>query len=370
MAAITMTHVTRRFGEVCAVNDLSLTVEEKAFVTLLGPSGCGKTTTLRMIAGLETPTDGRIDLFGKTVFDRERHINVPANRRGIGLLFQNYALWPNMTVYQNIAYPLQGGDLTKERIGERVKEVARTVKIDALLDRYPAQLSGGQQQRVAIARTLAPRPRLILMDEPLSNLDAKLRLEMRSELQRLHLATGCTFLYVTHDQLEAMTLSTTICLMEQGVVRQCAPPLTVYRRPANLFAASFVGAPPINLLPAQVLPGEELLLRLAGDQNARFTFSDRAGEMPRDGLVTLGVRPEQLLPGESGMLAEVYSVLPAGMETTVQIKRGDALLSAVIFGETPLTIGQTVRVRFAGAQLPLFRRDTGALIGVGSVELL
>ena len=194
MPEIILTDVTKRWGNFYAVEHLDLKIEDNAFVTLLGPSGCGKTTTLRMIAGLETPTSGRITIGDKVVFDSEEGINVPANKRKVGFLFQNYALWPNMTVYQNISFGLENKKCySKEEIKEIVYRVARIVKVEMFLDRYPAELSGGQQQRVAIARTLAPEPKVIFMDEPLSNLDAKLRLEMRSELQRLRLATGCTF---------------------------------------------------------------------------------------------------------------------------------------------------------------------------------
>ena len=221
MAEIMLTDVAERLGNFYGVEHLDLKIEDNAFVTLLGPSGCGKTTTLRMIAGLETPTSGRIEIGDTVVFDSERGINVPANKRRVGFLFQNYALWPNMTVYQNISFGLENKKCySKVQIREIVYRVARIVKIEMFLDRYPAELSGGQQQRVAIARTLAPEPKVIFMDEPLSNLDAKLRLEMRSELQRLHLTTGCTFVYVTHDQMEAMTLATKICHIATGVRQQ------------------------------------------------------------------------------------------------------------------------------------------------------
>ena len=229
MPKIVLTDITKRWGDFYAVDHLDLVIDDCSFVTLLGPSGCGKTTTLRMIAGLETPTSGRIEIGNTVVFDSERGINVPANKRHVGFLFQNYALWPNMTVYQNIAFGLKNlKKYSKQEIDEIVHRVAGVVKIEMFLDRYPSELSGGQQQRVAIARTLAPEPEVIFMDEPLSNLDAKLRLEMRSELQRLHLTTGRTFVYVTHDQMEAMTLATKICLIENGVLQQYDPPLVVY----------------------------------------------------------------------------------------------------------------------------------------------
>ena len=369
MPEIRLEHITKRWGKFYGVDDLNLVIENNAFVTLLGPSGCGKTTTLRMIAGLETPTSGRITIGDTVVFDSELGINIPANKRKVGFLFQNYALWPNMTVYQNISFGLsnikeempkisfeaknaarlaqilknpqdvvktleecrdkngkldekkaitklidtytisqytaqklfgyhleQGKDvsaevkaleekveaarkaqpfnenfellkdgkvetavrkLTKEEIDLSVRRVSRIVKISMFMDRYPAELSGGQQQRVAIARTLAPEPSVLFMDEPLSNLDAKLRLEMRYELQRLHVETGSTFVYVTHDQMEAMTLATQICLMNNGVLQQYAAPLEVYNHPANLFAADFVGNPSINFVEAKGWQGPE-----------------------------------------------------------------------------------------------------------------
>ena len=227
MPEIILQHVTKRFDKFVAVQDLDLQIQDRGFITLLGPSGCGKTTTLRMIAGLETPTSGRILIDGVPVFDSEKGINLPPNKRDIGFLFQNYALWPHMTVYENIAFGLEMLKWDKARIRKRVDELLALLKIEQFEKRYPAELSGGQQQRVAIARTLAPSPKVLFMDEPLSNLDAKLRQEMRTELKRLHSDTNSTFVYVTHDQLEAMTLSTKVCLMDTGVLQQYAPPLEI-----------------------------------------------------------------------------------------------------------------------------------------------
>ena len=234
MPEIILQHVTKRFDKFVAVQDLDLQIQDRGFITLLGPSGCGKTTTLRMIAGLETPTSGRILIDGTPVFDSEKGINLPPNKRDIGFLFQNYALWPHMTVYENIAFGLEMLKWDKARIRKRVDELLALLKIEQFEKRYPAELSGGQQQRVAIARTLAPSPKVLFMDEPLSNLDAKLRQEMRTELKRLHSDTNSTFVYVTHDQLEAMTLSTKVCLMDTGVLQQYAPPLVGRRRSQNV----------------------------------------------------------------------------------------------------------------------------------------
>jgi len=210
MPEIRLEHITKRWGDSIAVKDMNLLIKDRGFVTLLGPSGCGKTTTLRMIAGLETPTEGKVTIGGTTVFDSKEGINIPPSKRDVGFLFQNYALWPHMTVYENIAFGLKNLKWNKEDINNRVYELLDMLKILQFSKRFPNELSGGQQQRVAIARTLAPRPKVLFMDEPLSNLDAKLRLEMRSELKRLHLDSNSTFVYVTHDQLEAMTLATEV----------------------------------------------------------------------------------------------------------------------------------------------------------------
>ena len=218
MPEIILKNVSKRFGKFVAVDNLNLNIESNSFITLLGPSGCGKTTTLRMIAGLETPTEGMISIDGKVVFDADAGINLPPIKRDVGFLFQNYALWPHMTVYQNIAFGLENLKWDKQKIRSRVNELLAMLKIEQFEKRYPSELSGGQQQRVAIARTLAPGPKVLFMDEPLSNLDAKLRMEMRTELKRLHRDTDSTFVYVTHDQLEAMTLSTNVCIMEKGLL--------------------------------------------------------------------------------------------------------------------------------------------------------
>ena len=319
MPQIILEHITKRFEKFVAVDDLNLEISDRGFVTLLGPSGCGKTTTLRMIAGLETPTSGRILIDGTPVYDSEKGINLPPNKRDIGFLFQNYALWPHMTVVQNISFGLEMLKWDKKRIQQRVEEMMALLKIEQFGKRYPAELSGGQQQRVAIARTLAPSPRVLFMDEPLSNLDAKLRGEMRTELKRLHSDTNSTFVYVTHDQLEAMTLSTRVCLIETGVLQQYDPPLTIYNQPANMFVASFVGNPTMNFIPARVeqADGQTLQLEVLG-KKAVLT-ADGPFTVPGKEVVA-GIRPEFLPIRKDGPLeASIYSTLPAGMETTVRV---------------------------------------------------
>ncbi len=538
MPEIKLEHVTKRWGKFYAVDDLDLVIENNSFVTLLGPSGCGKTTTLRMIAGLETPTSGRITIGDQVVFDSEQGINVPANKRKVGFLFQNYALWPNMTVYDNISFGLsnvkeelptvdfeaknaarlaeilenpgevvkiledcrdkkgkidekkayiklidaftlsiytakklygyhlehgkdmsseiaslrakvdsarksqtlnenfevmQNGQvvtqvrkLSKEEIDLAVRRVSRIVKIGMFMDRYPAELSGGQQQRVAIARTLAPKPTVLFMDEPLSNLDAKLRLEMRYELQRLHVETGSTFVYVTHDQMEAMTLATQICLINNGVLQQYDAPLTVYNRPNNLFVADFVGNPSINFVEAkgaQRPDGAVDLTVFAGrkatfhpkesldlnqwflDRDARqaakeaahkekaaqksyvekgnkdetfryhistvVEYDDSLREEPvltNEDLV-LGIRPEFLdIVDDSCLEGEIYGAMPTGMESTIKVRIDDFLLTGVIFGSSLFTIGAKAPLSISGKNIMLFDRKSGQCIAVGSLE--
>ena len=537
MPEIRLEHINKRWGKFYAVEDLNLTISDNAFVTLLGPSGCGKTTTLRMIAGLETPTSGRITIGDKVVFDSDLGINVPANKRKVGFLFQNYALWPNMTVYQNISFGLSNikeempkvnfeartnarlaqilknpaevtkvleecvdkkgkldekkaiiklidaftisqytakklfgyhleknaetaaavkeledkvsaakaaqpmnedfellkdgkvvsevRKLTKEEIDLSVRRVSRIVKIGMFMDRYPAELSGGQQQRVAIARTLAPEPTVLFMDEPLSNLDAKLRLEMRYELQRLHVETGSTFVYVTHDQMEAMTLATQICLIDNGVLQQYDAPLTVYGQPNNLFVADFVGNPSINFVEAKgVQNGAQVDLTVFNGRKAAFIpnepldlaawFAERDAQIEakaaalkekaaqkgyvekgnkdepfhyhiarvdeideslmEDPVLTnedfvIGIRPEFIDITDGNVEGEIYGAMPTGMESTIKIRLDDFLLTGVVFGSTLFTIGSKVKMNIKDDDILLFDRASGKRIASGRLIL-
>ena len=545
MPRILLEDVTKRWNDFYGADHLDMEIEDKGFITLLGPSGCGKTTTLRMIAGLETPTSGRITIGDEVVFDSDQGINVPANKRHVGFLFQNYALWPHMTVYKNILFGLQnvnqempvhaseyerlldmsrkvmevdtimsaandsmGKDGKKDkdkemlflidgltisqysakeimamRLGEmdrtealdaaksasdaylekaenekrrieekgftidmttfdlmkdgvvytkkrrldreemdlKLRHVARVVKIGEFMDRYPAELSGGQQQRVAIARTLAPGPKVLFMDEPLSNLDAKLRLEMRAELKRLHRETGATFVYVTHDQLEAMTLATRICLIRNGVIQQYDPPLKVYSKPNNLFVADFVGNPAMNFVQATAemkegrvevkgltgslkgifTPNEEGFsleeeereyLRLKKERealkeerasekgyvekkNADTTFVPEimtadGEEVVEGGKFYLGIRPEAVrVCSGKGIEAEVYAALPSGMETTVRLKVNDFILTSVVFGGVDYPVGSKVNIDFESDNILLFDRRDGRLVASGKLEI-
>ena len=549
MPKIELTNVTKRWNSFYAVDNLNLTIEDNAFVTLLGPSGCGKTTTLRMIAGLETPTSGRIKIGDKVVYDSALGINVPASKRKVGFLFQNYALWPNMTVYQNIAFGLknikdelpiidyeyltnkqiinvlnkwqtiidiasdctnknqkineerfliklistyaisyktaqrilkynihkmtnqleevkkireeleftnqqitkkyqiknqllnENGEviengtikklerkLTSEEVDLRVRKVAKIVKVEMFMDRYPSELSGGQQQRVAIARTLAPGPHVLFMDEPLSNLDAKLRLEMRYELQRLHLKTGSTFVYVTHDQMEAMTLATKICLINNGILQQYEEPLKIYNNPINTFVADFVGNPSINFIEAKLieetnctlklkllnnhyavfLPNKNLNLRKwyqtrdetltklkleAEENNNKKDYIEKSNkdeifkykinkineddensidkDIPTNGDFVLGIRPESLEITEDATLeGEVYGAMPTGMETTLKIRVNDYLLTSVVFGGIIYQIGSIIKFNIVGNNVCIFDRKSGNIIENGSLKII
>ena len=543
MPKIVLENVTKKWGDFYAVDNLNLVIDDRSFITFLGPSGCGKTITLRMIAGLETPTSGKITINDEVVFDSETGVNVPASKRHVGFLFQNYALWPHMTVYKNICFGLQninekmplraslyikyirlseivlsyqlieklvnqsinkkggidknraiialidefeissfaakelfeihfekilsdlekeakakemsdkfktkadkilekyenkGFDINKdgfvvknnevvvtkrkldvEEIDLKIRYVARVVKIQEFMDRYPSELSGGQQQRVAIARTLAPGPKVLFMDEPLSNLDAKLRLEMRSELKRLHLDTNSTFVYVTHDQLEAMTLATKICLINNGVLQQYDAPLDVYKKPANLFVADFVGNPAINFvetkdciqkengelsfkifdeIDASFIPNTEFDLKEYNnlkefelqnkeahdkhqkekenkDKEFKYSISrissTNEDEEGKQVEFVLGIRPEFIKLENDGRLdGEIYSALPSGMETIVKTKVGtDYLLTGVIFGGVDYKINAKAKINFFGNEIMLFDKQTGKLILQGKLKI-
>ncbi len=372
MPEIILRKVTKRFGKSVAVDALDLTIGDGDFVTLLGPSGCGKTTTLRMIAGLETPTEGEILIDGKVVFSSATGVDVSPAKRDVGFLFQNYALWPHMTVEQNIAFGLENLKWDKARIVKRVAELLAMLKIADYGKRYPSELSGGQQQRVAIARTLATGPKVLFMDEPLSNLDAKLRTEMRAELKRLHVETGSTFVYVTHDQLEAMTLSTRTCLMKEGVLQQYAPPLHVYHEPANVFVADFVGSPTMNFIEGQ---GRNVNLDeikiVAGGLDLMLTPVSGSIALRDDQDIVLGIRPEYVRIGEGGRLsARVYSTLPSGMETIVKLSIGPLLLTSVVFGAIDFKVDGEVLVDFAGEACVVFDKATGAKLAHGRLGII
>lgn len=369
MPEIVLKNVTKKFGDFVAVDNLSMVIDDRAFVTLLGPSGCGKTTTLRMIAGLETPTEGVITIDGVTVYDSEQRINIPPSKRDVGFLFQNYALWPHMTVFKNISFGLENLKWSKEDIKARVNELLVLLKIEDLVGRYPSELSGGQQQRVAIARTLAPKPKVLFMDEPLSNLDAKLRLEMRTELKRLHRETSSTFVYVTHDQLEAMTLATEISLLKDGLLQQYEHPLKVYSRPANLFVADFVGNPTMNFIDVKLTKQLKTKGQFeSNDYEFELVYNKDENNLDVDQTdYVLGIRPEYVTLVEQGQSALVDSTLPGGMETTVKLDFEEFYLHGVVFGIIDYNYNEEVKVAFSTENILLFDKTTGARVASGKL---
>jgi len=320
MSRVRLENITKRFGNVVAVDNVSLEIEKGAFFSVVGPSGCGKTTIMRMMAGLETPNAGRIWIGDRLVFAGDDRTFVPPAQRRIGMVFQSYALWPHMTVYENIAFGLQVNKVGREEIKRKVQRVLELFQLGNLADRYPSELSGGQQQRVAIARELVAEREVLFMDEPLSNLDARLRMEMRAELKRLHAETGTTIIYVTHDQLEALSLSTKIAVMKDGRIQQVGPPNEIYFKPANLFVAEFIGLNPINTLKARV-DGNRLT---SGDVRLPVDLEKvRISGLHRDADVVLAVRPEALrlvdVATERSLAGTVETVLTAGPTQLVQV---------------------------------------------------
>ncbi len=370
MPTIRLVNITKQFDKGSrAVDKLNLVIENGSFVSLLGPSGCGKTTTLRMIAGLETPTEGEIYFDDVCVFSEEKGINLSPDKRNIGFIFQGYALWPHMTVYKNISFGLENMKWPKDKIDARVKEICATMRIEEYMERYPSELSGGQQQRVAIARTLAPNPSILLMDEPLSNLDAKLRNDMRAELKRLHLTTGSTFVYVTHDQSEAMTLSTKVALLKLGILQQYSSPLELYGEPNNVFCADFMGNPSMNFVKCRSEKAEKGITLHTNQFIVHFMPNDDI-DLQADHDYILGIRPEFVSVSDEGVEAKVTSSLPSGMETTLSLAVDDIIISAVAFGSIDFKMDSTVHFNFSGNRYVLFDGETEEKLGLGSLEII
>jgi len=359
MSEVIINHVFKRFGNVTAVNDLNLVFKSGEFVSILGPSGCGKTTLLRMLAGLEQPTEGEISIGDKVVN------NLPPGKRDIAMVFQTYALYPHMTVSGNIEYPLKKQRLPKAERAQKVQATAELLQLEELLDRKPRQLSGGQQQRVALGRALIRDPAVFLLDEPLSNLDAKLRAHMRAELIELHERIGRTMIYVTHDQLEAMTMSDRIAVMRFGELQQFASPEEIYSRPANEFVAGFIGTPSMNFI-------EGDLVNSAGGQKFEsrgISIAIPPGLLPDDVVevgdkmsVRLGFRPEDITVGAVGEDATVRVVEPTGHEVIVILDMHGNQVVIRVSPEQRLQSGENVKLQFRTEKLHFFG-------GTGSVRL-
>jgi ABC-type sugar transport system ATPase subunit len=346
MAEVRFDRVTKLFdSRVMAVDDLSLTVADGEFLILVGPSGCGKTTALRMVAGLEKVTSGRIAIDGRIIND------VSPRNRDIAMVFQNYALYPHMTVFRNLAFGLRQRKVQAGEIDRRVREVSEMLGLDDLLGRRPAQLSGGQRQRVAMGRALVREPRAFLLDEPLSNLDAKLRVQMRAELKRLHQHLGVTTIYVTHDQVEAMTLGDRIAVLSGGKLQQLGPPQKVYDRPANVFVAGFIGSPPMNLLRATAVSGT-------------ITAGDLQLDIPgvADGEVVVGIRPEALRPAGDGLPSVPFTidvVEPLGDEIVVHGSVAGRPAGGELEEQIPLSGSQPARATITARFDPQLRPKVG-----------
>jgi multiple sugar transport system ATP-binding protein len=358
---IEVKNLTKVFGNVVAVDNVSFAVADKDFLVLLGPSGCGKTTILRMIAGLEIPTAGEIYLKGLLVYSDAKAIFVPARERQVGLVFQSYALWPHMTVFENIAFGLKVKRMNAPAIEEEINIIMAYMKLDGMRNRYPQEMSGGQQQRVALARMLVSRPDIFLMDEPLSNLDAKLRIEMRAEIKNIHVQTGATTVYVTHDQVEGQTLASHIAVVNRGILEQLATPKTIYRRPANLFIADFIGSPAINLIEGRTgMSGDRVLVE-AGPLKATTTYSG----IPPDRDIFAAIRPENIaIVPESGfntIPGTVGTVLPSGSETVLRVHHRNMVFSILVTREVNLAPGQEIHMYLPPEHILVFAKDSGKL---------
>ena len=352
---VSLENLTKRWGPAIGTEDINLDIKSGEFVAFLGPSGCGKTTTLLMVAGIYKPTEGLIKFDGRIVN------RVQPKDRNIGMVFQSYALYPHMTVYENLVFPMKLNKTPADEMKKRAQRVAELMGIGHLMERKPSQLSGGQQQRVALGRALTKEPSLLLFDEPLSNLDARLRLSMRGEIKRLQLELGITSIYVTHDQIEAMTMADRVAVMQGGRVQAYCPPSELYDQPVNLFVASFVGNPPMNFMPVEV-SRENGSYQARGEGIDARVSPERGTAAAGRGKVVLGIRPEDIsiAPTEhgEGFLGEVYVVEPMGRDDLVEISIGKEKVHALADREKNFNIGDRVRLKFDPEKVHFFDPET------------
>ncbi|WP_282943271.1 ABC transporter ATP-binding protein [Paenibacillus sp. RC67] len=364
MGLIELKQVSKTFDGNLVLKSLDLQVEEGDFMTFLGPSGCGKTTTLRMIAGLEHPENGLIYIDGKQVDDGAVGYHKASSDRGLSLVFQSYALWPHMSVFDNVAFGLTLTKQSKAVIRSKVEGALEKMRILNLADRYPSELSGGQQQRVAIARAIVTEPRILLLDEPLSNLDAKLRMEMRSELKRLHRELKTTIIYVTHDQVEALTLSTKIAVFFQGELVQVDTPKELYRNPATLQVADFIGNPSINFVKAVPVGSLKDGKLMTSSGLGRLEVSCESLASGKE--LMLALRPEDITvgpaPQANGIRCSVTSVFPAGSETLLQLQTGDVQLMAKLLGQAELDLNSEVWITIPLEKVNVYDAGSGSLL--------
>jgi multiple sugar transport system ATP-binding protein len=356
LARVVLKSLTKKFGKVTAVNDLSLEVKEKEFVVLLGPSGCGKTTVLRCIAGLEIPDEGEI-------YIGERLVNgLEPRQRDVAMVFQTYALYPHMRVFDNIAFPLENAGLSKEETKKKVHDTARLLKIEDLLDRRPRQLSGGQRQRVALGRAMVREPSVFLMDEPLSNLDAKLRVYMRAELKKLQKDLGITTVYVTHDQVEAMTMGDRVAILNEGTLQQFSDANRIYFNPVNTFVAGFIGSPPTNFFDCELTKEEPYAFDTGG---FKYPVPEHLKEKAKNwpSALVLGVRPQDVIVHKKTAKGLIKAQLeidePLGDRQVFDLKIGDHLVKALVDPDFRAVIGDEVWVEFQEKGIYAFDRKTG-----------
>lgn len=359
MARVSIKDLTKRFGNVVAVNKLDLEVRDKEFVVLLGPSGCGKTTALRCIAGLETPDEGEIYIGDRLVNDLD------PKERDIAMVFQSYALYPHMKVFDNLAFPLENAKVPKDEIKNRVQEVAELLKIENLLNRKPKQLSGGQRQRVALGRAMVREPHVFLMDEPLSNLDAKLRVYMRTELKKLQRDVGITTIYVTHDQVEAMTMGDKVAILDEGILQQFGHPHEIYFHPSNVFVAGFIGTPPTNFFDCNLMAGIPCTLDTGEFRYPLPEHVAKAAKKSTSDVCILGVRPQDVLVYKSAkekkglVKARLEVVEPLGDKQILDLKVGDYLVKALVSPDFKAEMGDELWIDFPADKIYIFDKKTG-----------
>lgn len=363
MHEVVFEKVTKKFEKVVAVNEVSFQVNEGEFFTLLGPSGCGKTTILRLVAGLEIPQSGNIYIRGKNVE------NLSAKERNVGMVFQNYALFPHMNVFDNIAYPLKIRKQLPEKIKEKVSKVAENLQTEGLLDRKPNQISGGQQQRVALGRAMVQEPNIFLFDEPLSNLDAKLRIEARSFLKYLQRELKTAAIYVTHDQKEALAISDRIAILDKGIIMQIGTPREIYKNPKNVFVAEFIGDPPMNLLGCSLrYEQNRTVLDFSQIQLDISLIADSIREKVSDGeAIIFGIRPEDIAIEEenvspNSIKGKVFVVEVFGPETIIHVKIGDLTLIVRDFSDANINTGETIWLKIDLNRIYIYKKEDGKII--------
>lgn len=361
MAKVTLKNLTKRFGEVIAVNDLNLEIEDSKFTCLLGPSGCGKTTTLRMIAGLETPTEGEIYIGDELVND------LTPSERDVAMVFQFYALYPSLTVYENLAFPLRARKAPKKEIDARVKDVAELLHVTKILNVKADQLTTGEAQRVAIGRAIIRRPKVYLLDEPLTNLDAKLRAYMRTELKKLQKELGQTAIYVTHDQLEAMTMADKIAVMDRGILQQYDTPENVYNHPENLFVAGFIGSPPMNFIECTCLEKNGKTILDSGDFQLDITEIKEIVNTATSPELIIGIRPEDIVinpeqPSKLSFQGKVYVIEPLGDHLIINFKVGENLVKALCPITLKVNIEEKLLLSFSMDKMHIIDKKTQKVI--------